>query len=422
MADYSGWVLADDNNSQAVAQAPESNSPPKDYSGWEMAPVAPNSMRPQSDETLGQAALKAPFRVGEDIYRSGANAIKGLPKDWEAVKTYAPEIYGAVKQNPMHALGQGVAGLGELGQNIFNMPHDIANYATNRLNLLPQDINQKIQMGRMPDSQEDINATFGKPQNAGEEALRWGGRNAENLLGAAGLANVINPMNLTKSGIVRNVLREGDRQVDQHSRMYDSLWHDADRAGLNNVPIDHNLVGENLNFIQKYKSPREYKTLEQFNQEPTLPNAQKAVSDIRGMTRALDEKSRTNSLTGEEKHLYDALQGTEKHIEGNMFLNPDGTVNEGLANRYKTITNSYRENVVPYRYNSAIQAYKNKEITKKQLINSLSTGEFAAKKGSKHPALTVRNALIYHPYLTGASLGAAGLGAYHNVFGTGQPE
>jgi hypothetical protein len=76
-----------------------------------------------------------------------------------------------------------------------------------------------------------------------------------------------------------------------------------------------------------------------------------------------------------------------------MFLNPNGTVHQALANLHRGINTSYRENVVPYKYNKAIQDFIDRKKTAKELVNSLSGGEFSVKKGGRHPAIKIRNNL-----------------------------
>lgn len=359
-------------------------------SEWEVLTPTEESSTPL---TLGQALAQAPSKMWEDFSRGAMNFAKNIPNYYESAQTKIPQALEALGGNPKQANKQLLAGLAELGQKTFNLPHDLTNYLSDRLNLIPKDINQKVQMGRMPDSNQQINAQFGVPQNAGEEAFRWGGRNANAILGMGGIANAINPMKLTPNNIARSIIREGDRQVNVHNRFYNELWRDADRVGVNTVPVNNTIVNGNLDFIRQYKSPRDYRSLENFSQHPTLPNAQTALTDIKGMRRSLDEKSRTSSLSGEERHLYDALEQTQNHIENNMFRDVHGNVNEGLANRYRGITNSYRENVVPYRYNKDIQAFRERELLAKQLVERLKIGEFGAKKGAKHPELYRSDAL-----------------------------
>jgi hypothetical protein len=402
----SDWELVTDSGASGAPQ-----------SDWEIAPVAPNSRQQQSGETLGGALIKAPYRIGEDLIRGGFGAIKNIPSIVRASQEQVPAAFNTIRQNPGHALSQAGAGIAELGQNVFNTPHDLINYATNRLNLVPQGVNEKVQQARMPDSAQAINQAFGEKKDIGDELLRGIPRNALNIAGVGKAASVLNPANLTARSIANDVIREQRRQISSHTRRYNNLWRDAQRAGVHEVPISHNLINTNLDFIRQYKSPRDYRTLEYFNEHPTLPNAQSAVSDLRNMIRGLDDKSRTTSLSGEERNLYDALHHTQTHIENNMFLNPNGSLNQRLANRYRNISSSYRDNVVPYRYNKDIQAYINRELLPKELVNRLSRGEFAVKKGSPHPAIGIRNKLLSHPLIAGIGLGGAGKVIYDNMMG-----
>ena len=403
------WSIVPDVKSEQNKKATQAKS------DWSIVEPEPSSRQPQPNESLGEAAIKAPFRLYEDAKDRVYNTIKNIPQNYESTKKGITGAFAVTNPNRVNELNQLGAGLAEQGNSLYNIPHDISNYATNRLNLIPKEFNEKVQNHRMPDMTEAINKRFGKPQDAGEEALRWTAKNSLNLLGVGKAANVLNPRNLTNAGIARNVVAEEGRQIAHHTNMYNNLWRSADRAGIRNVPVDQNLVGTNLNFIRQYKSPKDYRTLEYFNQHPTLPNAQAAVSDLRKITRALDEKSKTSSLTGEERSLYDAASHTERHIESNMFRNANGSVNQRLANRYRHISNSYRENVVPYRYDKDIQEFKDRNITAKQLVQRLSTGAFAAKKLGSHPAIRIRNSIV--PVAKGTGIIGGGKYLYDQAFG-----
>ena len=247
---------------------------------------------------------------------------------------------------------------------------------SNRLNLIPQDFNKKVQMARMPeDTKEMINQTFGQPQYQGEELIRGIPRNSLNILGGLGIAKTLNPFNLTSKSISKDILKTEKQQISVHNKEYNKIWNQAEKSGYNSVPINDKLLSDNLNIIEKYKTPREYQSLENFILDPTLQNAQKAQSDMGIMRRKLEDKSRGGALTSEELSLYNASKDAEKHIENNMFKNKSGEINKSLQDKYKKLTKSYRENVVPYKYNENIQAYKNKELLPEELINSLSRGE-----------------------------------------------
>lgn len=374
----------------------------------------------QEKESLGTSAALAIPRIGVDVAKGIYNFAKEIPDYYETAKTEAPGIIDVIKQHPAHAGGQALAGLAELGKNVFNTPHDLINYMTNRLNLIPEDINRKVQMGRMPeeDTQNAINKIFGEPEYQGETAIRGLTRNALNLLaGGAGL-KALNPMKLTNKGIAKSVISELGNQVEKHTNMYNQLWKDAQRAGINQVPFDANLIGSDLATIKKYYTPKQYKAFEEFTNNPTLENAQRAQSDLGVLSRALSEKARTTPLLGEERALYDSLVNSEKYIENNMFKDQTGKINQKLADRYKNLSKSYRENVVPYKYNPDIQAFRNKELTAKELVKRLNKGKFAAKKASAHPSFAMKNALW--PVLVGSgALGTIG-GAkylYDQIFG-----
>lgn len=340
----------------------------------------PHPSTPRSDETFNQALGKAPFRLREDVYKQLFNTYKNIPQYFKNVANKGPAALATIAQHPIQSLKQEGAGLAEMGQDVFNTPHDFANYLSTRLNLLPQDINQKIQMGRMPESNNQINEVFGKPQTPGEEGVRWGAKHALGILGTGQVATSLNPMNLTTKNVANKIVGENYHQIGKHNRMYNSLWEDADRAGINFVPIDKNLYRGNVAFIEKHTTPKQHQSLLDFYHHRSLANAQVAQSDLGQIQRMLNETSKTRILTGEERNLLDTVNATQDHIQSNMFKDKNGKLNHKLMKRYQDISKSYGENVVPYRYNEDIQDFISKDITAKQLVERLKTGEFAAKK------------------------------------------
>lgn len=403
----SDWEIVD-NNQQTQAQP---------SSDWEIVQPLSNSMRaPANTESFGMSALKAIPRAGEDLYRGLFDVVKRSPDYFNAVKEGLPAALEEIKSHPKEAAKQTAAGFAEYGQNVFNAPYDVANYLTNRLNLIPGDINQKLQMARMPsDTENAINQTFGQSQNTGQDFLRGLGRNASNVIGAAALARQLNPLRMTSRGIARNVVNTEKQQIAAHNKMYDAIWDKADKSGFNQVPFDKNLLGTNYKVINKFYPEKSSLSLKAFLKEPTLEHAQSAQSDLGNLRRVLEEKARTTPLLESEKALHQVLSESEKHIEGNMFKNAAGETSQALKDQYNKVTNSYRENVVPYKYNAAIQAYKNREMLAKELVNSLSRGEFAAKKGAAHPAIKMRQMVI--PTASGVgTLGGVGF-LYNQMFG-----
>ena len=411
-SDLSGWEIV--NNSPHIKDNPVT----EDLSNWQTVSIAPASEQ-SYPESFGQSAIKAPFRVAEDLYKKGAQLVGNTPEYWNQYKTELPGFWKNVFMHPGHMAMQGLAGANEAVNMLNHVPPQLAQYANERLHLLPAGVGNFLNK-ITPDTTEDIQRLFGEPKYPGEALLRGTLKNELPLLFGKNPISSLSPLNLTYPGIAGNIVKEGERQIGAHTKMYNNLFQRAEKAGINTVPVDDNLINRNLTFIKQYKSPRDYRGLETFEMHPTLQNAQAATSDLKGVMRGLDEKSKGSSLTSEEKKLYDAADETIKHIESNMFMSPEGTLNALLANRHQAINRSYRENVVPYRYNKAIQDYINEESTAPELINSLSKGAFARKKGSKHPAIKIRNNLP--AVLTGAGT-AGGLGwLYNQMFGNNNHE
>ncbi len=407
--DLSGWEIVDNKKS-----IPKKNLPKGELSDWQVVRHVPISEQSQN-ESFGTSAVKAPFRVAEDLYKGAAGFVKNIPGYLDKAKTEVPGILNPINalKNPLGRTKQATAGLLELGQKINHLPRDLAQYSANRLNLIPQEIANKVPAA--PDITQDINKYLGTPQNPGDALLRGVTRNLESIIPGAKLANAINPLNMTNKAIAKQIVRETNKQVNRHATRYNNLFNRAEQTGFNEVPINQHLINNNLDFIRQYRTPLTYRGIEEFSAHPTLQNAQAATSDLKKITRGLDEKSKTQNLTSEERQLYDAAHHTTQEIENNMFRNQHGERNEMLANRHRAINSSYRENVVPYRYNKAIQQYMDKQITRKQLVNSLSDGEFGAKKLNRHPSLAARNTLPKAFVGTGALGGLGWL--YDEMFG-----
>lgn len=392
--------LSDDSESPQMEKLPG-----RDFLAEDNAP---------QKESLGTSAALAIPRVGEDLIKGAYHALQSVPSYYEKAKTEVPGVLNTLQQHPGHALGQGVAGLAELGQNVFNMPHDIANYATNRLHLIPEDVNQKIQMARMPDSEQDINATFGEPQYAGESLIRGAGRNALNLMGAGKLATTLNPMNLTAKNIAKDILNTGETNKKMYGELYKNLWNEANQKGfgdaLYNVDID-------IPTLKKFSPAKGIKGVLDFDNNPTLENAHAAKSDLLRIQRDLNKLP---TLRSAERQQLKAATDAINNIQGNMFKDASGAVDQNMLDKYNKIQQGYASDVIPYK-NKAINKFKRNEMSANELVNSLSRGEFAAKRGSYHPEMGVRNAFKNHPYLTGA--GAAGLGKmlYDSMMGN-QPS
>ena len=366
----SDWELVEENN------VPEDNS-----SEWEL--VAPAKAK-GNKENLGLSMIRAPFRLGEDITRGLWEGFNKLPQYAQASQTEVPGVINAITKHPLHAAGQGLAGLAELGHGLMNTPKNIAEYSANRLNLLPESIANMIP--QQQDISQDINQLLGEPQYPGEKLIRGAGRNALNVLGAAKLASTLNPINLTAKNIAKNVLTAQKENKENYSNLYKNLWEEAKNKGYEYNPHIAPIRAKDLQAIHKYASDKAISNLNDFLKNPTNEAAHLAKSDLLRMQRTLNKK--TSLLSGEKKQL-NAAKRLADTITNNMLKNKNAFTDTDLLNKYQNIQKGYATKVIPYN-NAAIGKYKRNEITPKELVEALSKGEFKQKMGSKHPALAIR--------------------------------
>lgn len=367
-------------------------------------------MKP-SEESFGASLAKAIPRIGEDIYRGGMHAIKSIPGYYESAKTEIPGVVQTMQQHPANALGQGMAGVAEMGKNIFNTPHDIINYLTKRLNLFPENWNEKVQMGRMPeDTQQMINKTFGEPQHPGEALIRGAGRNALNLLGGAGLAKTLNPMQLTSKNIAKDIVKTRQAMREKYSGpkgLYTNLFNEARQKGLGQVKFDPKKV--DINLINEYAPDKYTKALGEFLQNNDIELAQRAQSDLK---KYLNKMEKRDSIPSPEKKSIRAAEEAQKHLSDAMF---EG--NPKLKKKYNKITSGYGKEVIPYTTNKAINQFMKGDLVADELVPRLQRGKFKAKRGEAHPALKWRKRVI--PLVGGA--GAIGGGSALYNYLTGNP-
>lgn len=357
---------------------------------------APKESQDSFKPDFGYAAKTA----GMDLLNAIAGQQEKIPHYISYLMENVPAAAKTLTTHPLHAMGQMAAGATELGHGILNFPHNLNEY-TEKLKLSPPGSAQDIPYQK--DISSEISQAFGEPKYQGEELIRGAVRNLPSVYGGGKALNVLNPLRYTEKNIVKGVLKEEKKQVASHTKQYNNIWKEADQSGYNSVPVDMNKLTQDFDFIKKYKTPREYGGLQKFMQNPTLENAQRAQSDMNAISRALEEKSRSGSLLSEETSLHSAAKSAEEHIESNMFKNAQGNVNKPLKDKYDTLTSSYRENVVPYKYNPDIQDYKSKDITRSQLVERLKKGPFAARKGYEHPELFRQDTMK-------KALGALGIG------------
>lgn len=349
----------------------------------------------EDEESKEGYASKIPKAINTligDAAHGGMNAIKSVPGYYESAKTEIPGALKTLINNPSHAGKQALAGLTELGHNTLNYPHDISEYVSNRLNLIPQSFADKVPYQK--DISEDINSLFGEQKYPGDALLRGVPRNLTNILGAGKLFSLANPLKLTNKSISKDVVKTGEKNQKVYSKLYDNLFEEAHDKGYG----DMSFVKPNidLNTIEEFTPNKKIVGLKDFNETPNIENAHRAKSDLLKVQRDLNKKSFLNE--GEKKQ-YTAVNNAINNLQQNMFKDSKGIVNNSLLDKYGKIQKGYSQEVVPYKL-PIFGKYKRKEISPKKFVNALSEGEFMQKRGSSHPRIAIKNKIS--PTLKGA--------------------
>lgn len=197
MNDHDDWVLSKESNAKTT-------SSPFNGNDWQLA--APENRR---KDNLLESAIMAPIRIAADTLGGAYNAASKIPEYWQKAKTEVPAFHDPLNaiKHPLHRAGQTLAGALEGAQALNHLPRDIAEYAENRLNLLPQGWAEKVPVA--PDITGAIENTFGQPKYPGEALARGAGRN---VLNEAALASAVNKIpHLTKSGATKKLRQNKQR-------------------------------------------------------------------------------------------------------------------------------------------------------------------------------------------------------------------
>jgi hypothetical protein len=333
--------------------------------------------------------------------KAGVQAYGNIPQDIDYLKKNIPAAASLIQNDPASAGRSALAGTGELIGKISRAPPALADYLAHIGMIKPetaQAMPRSFSEAEVKNYMDQVAGTS-KP---GSELIRGTFRNADSVYGATKLGRILNPLNLTTRSIVNDVLNTEKNNVLTHNKMYNNLWKEADKKGFNQVPFNSAQLSPDVNFISRYYPEKSTAAVKDFMSNPTLENAQKAQSDLGQLRRSIEEKAKKTPLLETEKQLHNSLSNAENHIEGNMFKNANGDINLPLQRKYKQISSSYRENVVPYKYNPAIQNFKDKKLLAKELLQSLKRGEFAAKKGSAHRAIGLGDNLLPYLGITGS--------------------
>jgi hypothetical protein len=374
---------------------------------------------PQAKENFATSAGMAIPRIVKDIGGSALGFLRNIPNYLSEGKTEVPGLFDSYTKHPAHVSSQIKGGLFESLLNAINIPHDVQAYTEKRLHLLPEGYSnnnftpnissQNIETG--------TNALFGEKQYPGESLARGIGRNLALGTAAARTALKFNPAQLSSQNIAKGIVDTEKGMKEKYSGetgLYNQL---SDEATSRGITLSH-INPEHIN-----SSSIDLPSLDKFIANKNLLNAQRAISDLGFRERLLGRKQVAGTLDSEGRDKLKEATNAKNYIQNNMFKDEEGNVHQDLLDKHREIQKGYANEVIPYTKNKAIQDYKKQEKLPSELVQSLSKGKFAAKRGEFHPEFerqALVKGLIKHlgmPALHGSALGAGGLGIYELLKG-----
>lgn len=356
--------------------------------------------------------------VGSDVWsgiksipKTAANMWGAIPDVVESAERQIPGAYQQITEEPLRVGKHAIGGLAKTAGALAQIPPGIVDYLAKIGMIEPETAGKFARPTSMKDVNTAVKEFVGGEERPGDALLQGA---IPSLYGTGKLLSPINPLKLTQNNIIKKVLSKEALQKGIHEKMYNNLWDKAAKKGIRDVPYTPHL--SDVEAITKYTPEIRHTALNDYIANRSLGNAQKAQSELGQIIRNYNKKE---SLTEAEKASHKAAIKIQKNIKDNMFKDNKGIVNTKLQNRYNKITESYGKNVIPYTKNKDIKAYKRKDITKDQLINRLSTGPFAAKKGHEHKAIAIRKMLSgkLTPFAIGAGVGVSGLAIINKLLG-----
>lgn len=327
-----------------------------------------------------------------------------IAKQYEAAKEVYPEVKEQMRNDPARFARNVAASAGDIGQDIMNIPHGIGKLGQHYGFVNPEEVPKR------KDISKELQEFVGGTQTPADKAIRKLIGHAPDIIGGAGLARgALRAIPFTEN-VAQNVVRAEAGQVGRHQHMYGDLFNRANQEGYGRVNFNPQNI--DVHTLRGGSVPRSTDALEEFLNNPSLENAQRAKSDMSNIIREMEEKAGKKHITGEERAYIQAARNARDEIQNNMFRNArTGQINQPLLNNYNNIQRSYGENVIPYSKHSPLQEYKRRKLTARELLESLKGGEFEVKKGGQHPGIKA-NAFLKKYGIPLSAIGVIGYPAF----------
>lgn len=326
---------------------------PRDFLSDEIEGLMTNKLQPRDflskdntkKESLGESALWAIPRVAEDVYRGGMNFIKDIPGYAEKAGTEIPGLFQTAKEHPGHLLGQAAAGIPELGQKIFNTPHKLIEYGSDRLNLLPKEWGETARMAEMPDRSQGINEIFGEAKYPGEKLARGVTRNLDFIIPGTKAAGLLIPT--SNKALAKTIIKKHDALESQAVQGFKDVSQMSKERGIPNVPIKNSLdINKIERFFDKSPESKELLKLAKIGDYEALRKVQSHLfSEGNKSLKSTDITERQKGLK-----MHQDRNKINKAISDNLTFTGNGDLAEILQSSmqdYKTLKDVYYGKKIP---------------------------------------------------------------------------
>lgn len=334
---------------------------------------------------LGHKTVNTPYDLAKNIEHQGQSFVQSIDK------TLPMEKY--VGQN---RLPNNKSYLQQLVDS-FNKDHNVPEELQNK--------NWGINAENIPHQQEqDFAALLGQKgtPSTGSQIIQKGIEYAPELVG---LGKLLGRLPVTGKGIISKISEHKQQAMSQAKSDYDTLFNQAKEEGISHViPPDSAL--KNRHRITANSQSKHNKSLNEYLQNPTLENAHYAQSELGSLERHLDKIADKNGLTPTQHKTLKSVRETRNDIKQELMSKNGFGANPELSERYKTLTNQYREKVVPYtRLNEITEVEQNRMLPKNALDALLKDDQFLIELSRRYPGL-----MLHTPRAKAIKKGSIGIG------------
>jgi hypothetical protein len=187
--------------------------------------------------------------------------------------------------------------------------------------------------------------------------------------------------------VSEKILKDRSNILKKYNDSYEDLFKVAENEGINKISVPH----INSKSIKKNTTSKEYESLENFFESPTLKNAHRAQSDLGRTIRRLQKTHEGVGLNTSQQQALESALMAQKKIRGSIFQELSKNGKNDLSKEYSKLTTGYAKEVLPYTKSVPINKFKRGELTSEDFLKSLNNNKkFKAQLGEKYPELETR--------------------------------